>query len=349
LITDKAAAAPLAVTMGEPAGIGMDVAIDAWRKRDGLPPFYLIAPPSAVLARSALLGYGIRTQSIADPAEVPAIFEKALPILPIEAAIEVSAGEPRAASTGTVMESIERAVTDALSGAASGIVTTPINKKVLQESGFLYPGHTEYLAALCRNRKAPAFKGPVMMLAAGDLRVVPLTIHIPLKDVPAALSSQMIVDKALVTVEALRRDFGIAQPRLAVAALNPHAGEGGQMGLEEQSLIIPAITRLRNLGLEVHGPFPADTMFHEAARATYDAALCMYHDQALIPLKTLDFWRGVNVTLGLPVIRTSPDHGTAFSLAGTGKANPDSMLAAIRMAADIARNRASSRATAGAP
>ena len=331
--------APLAVTMGEPAGIGLDIIIEAWRRRDRLPAFYVIAPPLLLLERAALLGVALKTQTIDDPGEVAGLARNVLPILPIEAGATVVPGQPSVATASMVTESIDRAVGDALSGAAAGVVTAPISKKILADGGFLYPGHTEYLAALCRNRGAGAFRGPVMMLAAKGLRVVPATIHIPLKDVASSLSIDLIVNTAEVTIEALKRDFGQAKPRLTVAGLNPHAGEDGALGREEMDIIIPSVTRLRNMGHAVTGPMSADSLFHTAARKRYDAVLCMYHDQALIPLKTIDFWGGVNITLGLPLVRTSPDHGTAFELAGTGKANADSMVAALRAAADIAANR----------
>lgn len=337
------AISPLAISMGEPAGIGLDIIIEAWRRRhaqdQALPAFYVIAPPAAILARAAILGNAINSQTIADPADAMEVFDKALPILAIESPIEIIPGTPNSAMASIVTTSIDRAVADTLAGLASAVVTAPINKKILQDGGFPHPGHTEYLAALCRNQSTFPFQGPVMMLAAGDLRVVPLTIHMPLKDVPGALSIDLIVQKAQVVAAALTRDFGITKPRLAVAGLNPHAGEDGTLGQEEQDIIIPAISRLRNAGLDISGPFAADSLFHEDARQNYDAALCMYHDQALIPLKTVDFFGGVNVTLGLPLVRTSPDHGTALSLAGTGEANPQSMIAAIKLAAEIARNR----------
>ena len=331
--------APLAVTMGEPAGIGLDIIIEAWRRRDRLPAFYVIAPPLLLLERAALLGVALKTQTIDEPSEASRVGRNALPILAIEAGATVTPGQPSVATAGMVTESIDRAVSDALAGTAAGVVTAPISKKILADAGFLYPGHTEYLAALCRNRGADDFRGPVMMLAAKGLRVVPTTIHIPLKDVPSSLSVDLIVNTAEVTIEALKHDFALPKPRLTVAGLNPHAGEEGALGHEEADIIVPAVTRLRNKGYGVTGPASADTLFHTAARKRYDAVLCMYHDQALIPLKTVDFWGGVNITLGLPLVRTSPDHGTAFSLAGTGKANADSMVAALRTAADIAANR----------
>jgi len=329
---------PLAITMGEPAGIGPDIIIAAWRRRAGSRPFYVIAPPAVLLQRAALSGVTLKTRTIADPAEAPEVFPTALPVLAIDGTAEVTPGTPSTDTAAAVCKSIELAVDHALAGKAAGVVTAPISKKVLSEAGFLYPGHTEYLAALCRN-KGHASARPVMMLAARGLRVVPVTIHTPLRTVPELLSTDLIVETAEVVAAALKLDFGIAQPRLAVAGLNPHAGEGGMLGAEEETIISPAVNRLRNRHYTVSGPAAADSLFHEAARREYDAALCMYHDQALIPLKTIDFWSGVNITLGLPIVRTSPDHGTAFALAGSGKANADSMVAAIEMAGEISANR----------
>jgi len=329
---------PLAVTMGEPAGIGLDITIAAWRRRTGSPPFYVIAPPSILLQRASQLDVTLKTQTIDDPAQAPEVFKRALPILAIDDDAEVTPGKPTARTAGAVCHSIELAVEQAIEGKAGGVVTAPISKKVLSDAGFLYPGHTEFLAALCRN-KGLDFKGPVMMLTASGLRVVPVTIHTALKTVPGLLSVDLIVNTAEVVIGALETDFGIGKPRLAVAGLNPHAGEDGMLGSEERDIILPAVTRLRNRNHRVAGPSAADSLFHEAARKEYDAALCMYHDQALIPLKTIDFWSGVNVTLGLPVVRTSPDHGTAFDLAGSGNARSDSMVAAIRLAAEISANR----------
>jgi 4-hydroxythreonine-4-phosphate dehydrogenase len=243
-------------------------------------------------------------------------------------------GKPDARNAAAVIEAIEAAVADAASGKAAAAVTAPISKAVLAEAGFPHPGHTEFLQALTQVPRA------VMMLASDKLRVVPLTVHLPLAAVPQSITTAAIVETAGIVLAALKRDFGIAKPRLAVAGLNPHAGEDGILGGEDGATIAPAVAALRAAGHAVHGPLSADTLFHDAARAGYDAALCMYHDQALIPIKTLSFWDGVNVTLGLPIVRTSPDHGTAFDIAGTGKARADSMIAAIRMAAQMADARA---------
>jgi 4-hydroxythreonine-4-phosphate dehydrogenase len=239
-----------------------------------------------------------------------------------------------------VIRWIETGAGLALSGAVAGLVTAPIAKAPLYDAGFAFPGHTEFLAELTHVGERQPPHGPIMMLAARDLRAALVTIHTPLSAVSAALSVEAIVNAGLVTVEALRKDFGIAVPRLAVAALNPHAGEGGALGGEEAAIIEPAVRALRELGVEVRGPAPADSLFHAEARATYDAVLCMYHDQALIPVKMLDFWAGVNITLGLPIVRTSPDHGTGFDIAGRGLARADSLIAAIRLAAEIADRRA---------
>jgi 4-hydroxythreonine-4-phosphate dehydrogenase len=234
---------------------------------------------------------------------------------------------------------IETAVDFAVKGEVSGVVTAPISKAVLYKAGFKFPGHTEFLADLTADAPQTGVRGPVMMLTAKDLRVSLVTIHTPLKDVAAQITVDRVVHTARVTAEALRRDFGVAEPRLALAGLNPHAGEQGALGREEIDILAPAVQQLRAEGIQITDPKPSDTLFHDAARKTYDAAVCLYHDQALIPIKTLDFWGGVNVTLGLPIVRTSPDHGTGFEIAGKGVANPDSLIAAIRQGAEIATRR----------
>ena len=292
------------VTMGEPAGIGPEIATTAWQALGGH------------------IGKH-RIRIVGDPSLFPAIPEDSLIATVAHAAR--APGKPDPANAAAVIEAIEIAVKAA--GRGAGLVTAPINKAVLAAAGFSWPGHTEFLAHLTGAKRA------VMMLASKELRVVPLTIHLPLAKVPGALRSEDIVETGEIVLAALARDFGIAKPRLAVAGLNPHAGEDGVLGGEDAAFIAPAIAALRARGHDVRGPLSADTMFHAEARARYDAALCMYHDQALIPIKTLAFWEGVNVTLGLPIVRTSPDHGTAFDIAGTGKADPRSMIAAIRMAA----------------
>ncbi|HYS45136.1 MAG TPA: 4-hydroxythreonine-4-phosphate dehydrogenase PdxA, partial [Rhizomicrobium sp.] len=256
-------------------------------------------------------------------------------LIPTKAHVIAIPGKPDSANGAAIIEAIEIAVATCLSGEAAALVTAPIHKEALRAAGFGFPGHTEFLAHLTGARRA------VMMLASGKLRVVPLTVHMPIAEVPKAISKQAVFETGEIILTALRRDFGILNPRLAVAGLNPHAGEEGVLGGEDGSVIAPAVAALAARGFAVKGPLSADTMFHDEARKTYDAALCMYHDQALIPIKSLSFWDGVNVTLGLPIVRTSPDHGTALDIAGTGKADPRSMIAAIRMAADMAdaRNR----------
>ncbi len=312
-------AAPIALTIGEPAGIGPELAGMAWEALHGEVPFFLIGDP-------AHLPEGMDWVEIAAPDEVSAR-GTALPVLPHRFEGPRTPGRPQPAQAKGVVAVIERAVALAASGKAGGICTLPIHKQALQEgAGFGFPGHTEFLAHLCDTSDV------VMMLAGPQLRVVPVTIHIPLSEVKLALTPELLETRIRITHRALVTQFGIAQPRLAVAGLNPHAGEGGRMGREEIDVIAPVLDRLRSEGMRIAGPLSADTMFHAAARSGYDTAICMYHDQALIPIKTLDFDRGVNVTLGLPIIRTSPDHGTAFDIAGTGKANPTSTIEALRMA-----------------
>jgi 4-hydroxythreonine-4-phosphate dehydrogenase len=320
---------PLAVTMGEPAGIGGEILVAAWeRLRATGPAFVALDDPD----RLRRLGAVVR--EVADPAEAAAVFGEALPVLPLGVAVEAEPGRPDPRHAPAVVASIERAVALARGGAVAAVVTSPIQKSALYAAGFRFPGHTEFLAELAGGGAVP-----VMMLAGPSLRVVPLTVHVPLARVPGLLASDTIVRQARIAAEALRRDFGVARPRLAVAGLNPHAGEAGAMGEEEERVIAPALATLRADGLEVTGPLPADTMFHERARAGYDAALCMYHDQALIPVKTLHFDEAVNVTLGLPFVRTSPDHGTALDIAGRGVARPGSLVAALELAAAMARRR----------
>lgn len=332
------AAAPLAVTPGEPAGAGAEIALKAWATaRDRLPPFFLLEEPDRLAALARRLGIDTPIMEIGTPEAAGAAFESGLPILPISYAVPPEAGRLDPANGPAVIAAIESAVGMVAEGHAAAVVTLPIQKSVLYEAGFRYPGHTEFLAAL-----AGPDVTPVMMLAAPDLRVVPVTIHIPLKQVPEVLTTEMIVTKARITAAALKRDFGCERPRLALAGLNPHAGEGGTIGTEDRDIVAPAVAALRAEGIDATGPLSADTMFHAEARKTYDAAICMYHDQALIPIKTVDFWGGVNVTLGLPFIRTSPDHGTALELAGTGKAHAGSLIAALSMAGGMAKARARS-------
>lgn len=318
--------APLAVSIGDPAGIGPDIALLAWQRAQSgliapLPQFLLLTDPDHLARRAALLG----------------VDHSGISVLPLESRLKAGPSVPLSTDAQGVIEAIERGVGLAISGKVSGLVTLPINKKSLYDAGFNYPGHTEYLGALAKNAfpKNKAIR-PVMMLAGPELRTVPVTIHIPLKEVSKQLNAELIFETGQVVARDLRERFGIAKPRLAVSGLNPHAGEKGAMGHEDKDIIAPAILQLSEQGIEAIGPLPADTMFHAKARKTYDAALCMYHDQALIPAKALAFDEAVNVTLGLPFIRTSPDHGTAFDIAGTGKADPSSFIAALRMAQSMA-------------
>jgi 4-hydroxythreonine-4-phosphate dehydrogenase len=326
---------PLAVTMGEPAGIGGEITIEAWLARDrGIPPFYLIDDPERIVSLAAGLGWAVPVRSIGAPEEALEIFSEALPVMPIGSGLRGRPGRPDPTDASAVIGAIRTAVADVLGGRALAVVTNPIHKESLYRAGFTHPGHTEFLAEL-----AAAAEAPVMMLAGRGLRVVPVTIHLPLRRAIESLRPAAIVHAGCVVVAALRRDFGIATPVLAVAGLNPHAGEGGALGREESEIIGPAVAELRAAGIAVEGPLAADAMFHGAARNAYDAALCMYHDQALIPVKTIDFYGAVNVTLGLPFVRTSPDHGTAFAIAGSGTARPDSLIAALRLAAEMALRR----------
>lgn len=327
---------PVALTMGEPAGIGGDITLKAWlRRAEGLPPFFTIDDPERLRRLAARLGLAVPIVEIAAAAEAMATFAAALPVLPQRLAAMVEPGRPDPANTPAVRDSIARAVDLVRAGEAAAVVTNPIHKGVMYQGGFNFPGHTEFLAHLL------GLEGrEVMMLACPGLRVVPVTIHVALADAIRSLSRDMIVAAGTTTARALETDFAIARPRLAVAGLNPHAGEDGAMGREDVDVVAPAVAALRAAGIDAVGPLPPDTMFHARARAGYDAALCMYHDQALIPIKTIDFDAGVNITLGLPIVRTSPDHGTAFALAGTGEANETSLMEALRTAAAIAANRA---------
>ncbi|WP_265515549.1 4-hydroxythreonine-4-phosphate dehydrogenase PdxA [Nitratireductor luteus] len=326
----------LAVSIGEPAGIGPEILIAAWQSRThlSLPPFYVLGDPVLLAARAERLGIRLPIAEISQQ-EAARHFPDALPVVPLENCLEDTPGLPSAANAAGTIEAIRRGVEDAIAGLAAGLVTCPIAKKPLYDAGFSFPGHTEYLGALAEEATGREAY-PVMMLAGPDLRTVPVTVHQALADVPAALNTELIVKVGAILARDLEIRFGIARPRIAVAGFNPHAGESGAMGREDIVVIAPAIAALRNQGIDAFGPLPADTMFHKAARANYDAALCMYHDQALIPVKTLSFDDTVNVTLGLPFIRTSPDHGTAFDIAGKGIARPDSLVAAIRLAHALA-------------
>jgi 4-hydroxythreonine-4-phosphate dehydrogenase len=328
-------AKPLALTLGEPAGIGPDIAIAAWLRRHelNLPPFYLLGDRDFIAARAKLLGLDVRLAD-ATATSAAASFADALPVVSTGHTVTAQPGRPDASSAPAVIASIRQAVADVEAGHASAVVTNPITKSVLYRAGFSHPGHTEFLAKLAaRDGKTPM---PVMLLWSPALAVVPVTIHVSLRDAIAQLSSQLITATARIVVADMRARFGLRHPRLAISGLNPHSGEDGLLGTEEQTIIAPAVAVLRNEGIDVRGPLSADTMFHPAARKKYDCAICMYHDQALIPIKTIAFDDGVNVTLGLPFIRTSPDHGTAFDIAGTGRANPSSLIAALRLAARMA-------------
>lgn len=327
---------PLAVTCGEPAGIGPDITLLAWagRKSLSLPPFYLRADPGFIARRAKRLGLDVPVQAV-EPEEAASVFNKCLPVVPTGNSVEDTPGEENPAAASSVTGSIEACVKDVSEGRAAAVVTNPINKAALYGAGFTYPGHTEFLGDLASRHWPDAPSKPVMMIAGPSLMVVPVTIHIALSKVPGALTRELITETARITAADLRNRFGIAEPRLAFCGLNPHAGENGTMGTEEQTVIIPALNELREEGIDAIGPLPADTMFHPRARESYDVALGMYHDQVLVPAKTIGFDDAVNVTLGLPFVRTSPDHGTAYSLAGTGKARPDSFAAALRMAAAL--------------
>ncbi len=323
---------PIAVSLGDPAGVGPDVILKSWleRKQRDLPPFAVLAPPRFLESRAARLNLNVPIEQVTF-SQASAVWRSALPVVPLSDEIIDRPGEIRVDTAILVLQSIDRAVAAVLANEACALVTAPIQKKALYDAGFVHPGHTEYLAELARHNGAPPAR-PVMMLAGPELLVVPVTIHIPLKDVPAALTTELIVETARIVDRDLKRRFGLASPRIAMCGLNPHAGEDGGMGREDIEIIAPAIRQLKSEGVDVSGPFPADTMFCAQARKTYDCALAMYHDQGLIPAKTLAFDEAVNVTLGLPFIRTSPDHGTALDIAGTGKALPDSFAAALRMA-----------------
>jgi 4-hydroxythreonine-4-phosphate dehydrogenase len=329
---------PLALTLGEPAGIGPDLALAVWQRRAELelPPFYLIGDPDFLLRRAKRLGLDVPVAPVT-AAEAVARFPAALPVLPIDMTVTAEPGRPDRSSAPAAVAAIRRAVADVIAGTTAAVVTNPIAKNVLYDWGFAEPGHTEFLAKLLQEATGQALR-PVMMLWSPELAVVPVTIHLPLRDIFKQLTSELIVETGRIVARDLKSRFGLTRPRLAVAGLNPHAGEAGALGEEDGAIVAPAIARLIAEGIDAKGPLPADTMFHGGARATYDAALCMYHDQALIPIKTLAFDHAVNVTLGLPFVRTSPDHGTAFDIAGTGKADPTSLIAALRLAARLAES-----------
>jgi 4-hydroxythreonine-4-phosphate dehydrogenase len=326
--------------MGEPSGIGPDVTVAAWfrRKEFNLPPFYCRADPGAIADRARLLGIDCPIAET-DPGGAIGLFSDALPVVRLDAAVATAPGRLDPANAPAVIEAIARSVGDIRSGSAAAIVTNPISKKTLYDAGFRHPGHTEFLGNLSAAWTGRAGR-PVMMMAGPLLKVVPVTIHVPLREVAGMLSEALIVETARILVADLKRRFAIREPRLAVAGLNPHAGESGTLGDEDERIVRPAVAALKREGIAATGPLSADAMFHAAARTQYDAALCMYHDQALIPAKTLSFAETVNVTLGLAFVRTSPDHGTALDIAGTGRADPTSLAAALRLAAELTRNEA---------
>ncbi|MEX0854037.1 MAG: 4-hydroxythreonine-4-phosphate dehydrogenase PdxA [Bauldia sp.] len=329
---------PLALTMGEPAGVGPDLVVAVWMRRRALrlPPFYCLADPALLAERARALGVVCPIEP-ASPSDAAERFQRALPVVPLQAKVSATAGAPDPDNAAAVIEAIARAVGDVRAGVAAAVVTNPISKRTLYAAGFRHPGHTEFLATLSAAWTGSA-RRPVMMLAGPQLRTVPVTIHLPLREVAASLTEALIVETGRIVAAELSRRFATPAPRLAVAGLNPHAGEGGALGDEEERIIRPAVAALNREGIATRGPLAADGMFHAAARAGYDAALCMYHDQALIPVKTLAFAETVNITLGLAFVRTSPDHGTAFDLAGTGRADPSSLAAALRLAAELRRN-----------
>jgi len=326
---------PLVLTLGEPAGVGPEIVASAWRalSADSSAPF-------AVIGDARLLADHAPVQTITDPSGAEAVFARALPVIDLPLPSPVTQGRPDPANAGMVADWIEYGVNLCLTGQASGLVTAPIAKAPLYAAGFRFPGHTEFIAELTADVPMSGTRGPVMMLTARDLRACLVTIHVALDQVPELVTVERVTRTARVVHESMKRDFGLASPRIALAALNPHAGEGGALGLQEITVLRPAVEILRREGIAITDPKPADSLFHDEARATYDAVVCLYHDQALIPVKTLDFWGGVNASLGLPIVRTSPDHGTGFDIAGRGLARPDSLIAAIRLASEMARARA---------
>lgn len=334
---------PLAVSMGDPAGIGLELAARAWFERQpDTPPFFFVGDPDALERACARIGVAKPKLNIVEDAAAVAANGDALTVLHVPLAMEETPGAPDPVNVGATIAAIEHGVSAVRASAASGLVTLPIAKEVLQRTGFAFPGHTEFVAHLTKDDAWPDARGPVMMLAGPSLRVALATIHIPLAQAPKALTRERIVDVGRIVGEALKRDFGIAAPRIALCGLNPHAGETGHIGREEIEIVNPAAALLRAEGWNVSDARSADTLFHEEARKSYDAAIALYHDQGLIPIKTLHFWDGVNATLGLPIVRTSPDHGTAFNIAGKGLARADSFKAALKMAAEMAARRARS-------
>jgi len=327
---------PLALTLGEPAGIGPDLALAVWHRRGELdvPHFYVVADPKFLRRRADQLGLDVPL-AIVTPSAAAAAFSRALPVVALDLAVTAEPGHPDRSSAPAAVASIRRAVADVIASRAAAIVTNPVAKNVLYDGGFAEPGHTEFLATLVQEATGQSLR-PVMMLWSPELAVVPVTIHLPLKEIFLHLSTELVVETGRIVARDLAVRFRIPHPRLAIAGLNPHAGENGALGEEDRTIVAPAVARLIADGIDARGPLPADSLFHKQARATYDVALCMYHDQALIPIKTLAFDHAVNVTLGLPFVRTSPDHGTAFDIAGTGTADATSLIAALRLAARLA-------------
>jgi 4-hydroxythreonine-4-phosphate dehydrogenase len=327
---------PLALTLGEPAGIGPDLALTVWHRRAELklPPFYIVADAEFLRRRAARLALDVPIATV-KPAAAAGAFAAALPVVALDLTVSAEPGHPDRSSAPAAIASIRRAVADVLAGAAAAIVTNPVAKNVLYNWGFAEPGHTEFLATLVQEATSKLLR-PVMMLWSPELAVVPVTIHLPLREIFAHLSTDLIVETGRVVARDLSGRFHLQRPRLVIAGLNPHAGENGAFGEEDRTIVAPAVAQLAADGIDVRGPLPADSLFHKDARASYDTALCMYHDQALIPIKTLAFDHAVNVTLGLPFVRTSPDHGTAFDIAGKGIADATSLIAALRLAARLA-------------
>ncbi|HVY34464.1 MAG TPA: 4-hydroxythreonine-4-phosphate dehydrogenase PdxA [Caulobacteraceae bacterium] len=335
-MTGRATPGPIAVSLGDPAGIGPEIVLKAWQAlHEAGDPFFVVGDRQVLAETSSQVPLAV----IGSATEAAAAFGQALPVIDIPLAGRAVPGRPSSDYAGQIIAWIETAVRMALEGAASAVVTAPISKAPLYAAGFKFPGHTEFLGELTAGAPMSGPRGPIMMLAAGDLRTVPVTIHEPYAKAPERLTTELIVHAGEVTAAALVRDFAIQNPRLALAGLNPHAGESGAIGREEIEIIAPAAAILRDRGIDCTDPKPADTLFHPQARATYDAVLCMYHDQALIPVKMLDFWGGVNITLGLPIVRVSPDHGVGYDIAGRGRARADSLIAALKLARQIAARR----------
>lgn len=328
---------PLVLTLGEPAGIGPDLALAVWHRRAefDIPAFYVVADPQFLRRRAERLDLDVPISTV-HAAAAAATFPSALPVVALDMKVTAEPRHPDRSSAPAAIASIRRAVADVLAGSASAVVTNPVAKNVLYKSGFAEPGHTEFLAKLVEEATGKSLR-PVMLLWSPELAVVPVTIHLPLKEIFKQLSTELIAETGRIVARDFRTRFHIPHPRLVIAGLNPHAGEDGTLGQEDRAIVAPAVAQLAADGIDVRGPLPADSLFHQRARATYDAALCMYHDQALIPIKTLAFDHAVNVTLGLPFVRTSPDHGTAFDIAGSGAADPASLVASLRLAARLAR------------